>query len=134
MAYMNQEKKALLAAKLKEVVPKGWKYSLGVRNRSTICMTIASAPVDLMAEAIRVTEAHRQRNGDRWHGAPPTHVDVNVYHPHLTFDESLPVIKAIINALNDGNHDRSDVQSDYFDVGWYVHLGVGSWERPFKVA
>jgi phenolic acid decarboxylase len=44
MAYVNQEKKAKI---LKKVMPKGWKYSLAVRNHSTIVCTIKSAPVDL---------------------------------------------------------------------------------------
>jgi hypothetical protein len=32
-----------------------------------------------------------------------------------------------------GNHDRSDIQSDYFDVGWYVDVNIGSWNRPYEV-
>lgn len=135
MAYMNQEKKAKIAAKLKDVVPKGWKYSLSVRNRSTIVMTITSAPVDLMAEAQRVTAERQARQGEtpRPYFAA-THLGVNPFHPHFSFDVSLPIFKDIIKALNDGNHDRSDIMSDYFDVGWYVEIGVGKWDKPFKVA
>ena len=134
MAYMNQERKAKLAAKLKEVVPKGWKYSLRVRNHSTIVMTIASAPVDLMAEARRVTADRQARRGESPSAYLATHVSVNPYHPDMSFDESLPVIRDILAALNDGNHDRSDIQSDYFDVGWYVDVNIGTWDKPFKTA
>lgn len=134
MAYMNQEKKAKIAAKLKDVVPKGWKYSLRVRNHSTIVMTIASAPVDLMAEAQRVTAARMARQGSTPADYTVTSLDVNPYHPDMHFDESLPAIRAILTALNDGNHDRSDIMTDYFDVGWYVELNIGTWEKPFKVA
>jgi hypothetical protein len=35
MAWMNQKRKAALAAGLKRVLPKGWKYSLAVRDHST---------------------------------------------------------------------------------------------------
>ncbi len=134
MAYMSQEKKALIAAKLKEVVPKGWKYSLRVRNHSTIVMTIASAPVDLMGEAKRVTAERAKRQGETPREYEATSLDVNVYHPHFSFDVSLPIIKTIIAALNEGNHNRSDYQSDYFDVGWYTDIYVGTWDKPFKVA
>ena len=133
MAYMNQEKKAKIAAKLKEVLPRGWKYTLRVRHHSTIVMTIQSAPVDLMAEATRVTAARQTREGYT-PNAPATYVDVNVYHPHFYFDESLPVIQTILAALNEGNHNRSDIQSDYFDVGWYVDIYIGTWDKPFKTA
>jgi hypothetical protein len=31
------------------------------------------------------------------------------------------------------NWDNSDIQTDYFDVHFYLHLNVGSWERPLEV-
>jgi hypothetical protein len=36
--------------------------------------------------------------------------------------------------MNVGNHDRSDIQSDYFDVGWYVDVNVGAWNQPYELA
>jgi hypothetical protein len=39
--------------------------------------------------------------------------------------------QAVIDAMNDGNHDNSDIQSDYFDVGWYTHINVGRWNKPY---
>jgi hypothetical protein len=32
-----------------------------------------------------------------------------------------------------GNHDRSDIQSDYFDVGWYVDINIGRWNKPYAL-
>ena len=29
------------------------------------------------------------------------------------------------------NHDNSDAQIDYFDVGYYTHWSVGRWNKPF---
>lgn len=135
MAYMNQERKAIIAAKLKEVMPKGWKYSLGVRSHSTIVLTITSAPVDLMAEAKRVAEARQAHMEPYLRGnvTNATHLEVNHYHPHKQFDVSLPVFERIIAVLNEGNHDRSVAQADYFDVGWYVNVNVGRWDKPFTV-
>jgi hypothetical protein len=113
MAYMFPERKAILAAELKKVMPKDWKYSLSVRHHSGIVCTIQSAPVDLVAE-----------NGGR--------DDVNVYwyKEHIK-GESLEVIEKIVAALNVGNHDNSDPMTDYFDVGWYVYLQFGKWDKPF---
>ena len=48
MAFMNQDKKAVIAAQLKAVMPAGWKYSLRVSDHSTLRLLIASAPVDLL--------------------------------------------------------------------------------------
>ena len=31
------------------------------------------------------------------------------------------------------NWDKSDIQSDYFNVNYYFHIEVGQWDKPFKV-
>jgi hypothetical protein len=33
--------------------------------------------------------------------------------------------------MNAGNHNNSDVQSDYFDVGWYIDVNIGKWNKPY---
>lgn len=114
MAYMDQERKAILAAKVKEVVPKSWKYSLAVQHHSSIVMTIKSAPVDLS-------------NGKGY-------IQLNPYYPETHYSgETLDTIRNILAALNTGNHDRSEPQTDYFDVGWYVKIDIGKWNSPFEV-
>jgi hypothetical protein len=150
MAHMNQEKKARIAAALKLVIPKGWKYSLAVRNHSTIVLTISSAPVDILAELTgslmngyaknlfrnlwavsqRVCAAH---NGLKLQHERE-HVNLNVYYLDKAFDgELLATFKAINKALNLDNHDRSDSMTDYFDVGHYVEINVGAWNKAFAV-
>jgi hypothetical protein len=31
------------------------------------------------------------------------------------------------------NHDNSDIMTDYFDVGWYLNINVGGWNKPYTV-
>lgn len=110
MAFMNQERKKLLAAEVAKVVPAGWKYSLAVRNHSTIVMTISEAPLRLM----------RNEKSE----------SINPYYVEKYYGEGHPLV-AIVKALNVGNHDRSDMMTDYFDVGWYVDVNLGRWDKPF---
>lgn len=131
MAYVNQEKKAVFAAALKKVVPAGWKYSLAVRNYSTIVMTISAAPVDLLAEVQAKYNEENLVSYDTHRKVGETH-NVNPYWLETQFTTSLPTFQAIVDALNTGNHDRSDVMTDYFDVGHYVSIHIGTWEKPFK--
>lgn len=35
--------------------------------------------------------------------------------------------------LNIDNYDNSDSQTDYFDVGHYTSINLGSWNKPFIV-
>lgn len=125
MAYMSQEKKAVIAAELKKVMPKGWKYSLGVRHHSTVVLKITSAPVDLLA-GLQGEHAADIR-ARRYH-------QVNAYHLGTQFSgEVLKAFEAIRAALNTGNWDRSDLMSDYCDVGHYVDIQIGRWDKPFEV-
>lgn len=124
MAYVNQEKKAKIAANLKKVVPAGWKYSLAVRHHMSIVMTISQAPFDL----IGAFKANGQFNPKT-----TTNLHVNQYHfrSHLEDECVADVFEAIFDALNTDNWNRSDIVSDYFDVGHYVDLQIGRWDKPF---
>jgi hypothetical protein len=60
------------------------------------------------------------------------HDDVNVFHYKIHYTgKALDFITEIMKAANEGNHDNSDSQTDYFDVGWYVNIKIGRWDRPY---
>lgn len=135
MAYMNQERKAKIAAELRKVVPAGWKYSLAVHNHSTLVLTISEAPVDLIEEiAQRVSEPDV---GLRYYDRAAEvrqlqYARLNEYYLERQLGASLPVFEAIKAAMNSGNHDNSDPMTDYFDVGWHITIQIGRWDKPFK--
>ena len=132
MAYVSKEKKQKIAAALKTVIPKGWKWSLAINHGSTIILTIASAPVDLMAEAMRVYNDSYRADRDGKMTKPATHIQANC-SPEMYFDESLDLFRKIRDAMDIDNHNRSDSQTDYFDVGHYTSINLGSWNKPFVV-
>lgn len=123
MAYMNQDKKAKIAAALKRVMPKGWKYSLAVRHHSTIVLTISEAPIDLIRAFEGYSEPEKR-----------TYADVNPYHYRRQFSEKAvaDIFDKIFAVLNMDNYDNSDSMTDYFDVGHYVDVNIGRWNKPFK--
>lgn len=130
MAYMSQDHKAEIAAQLRRVIPAGWKWSLGVHHHSTIVLTISAAPVDLLGESARVSNELGRMRG---YAPSPigTHCDVNHFHLDQQFDDSLETMRAIVRAVNLRNYDNSDHQTDYFDVGHYVSIRIGRWDKPF---
>lgn len=134
MAYMNQERKAKIVTNLKGVIPKDWKYSVAVRHHSTIVMTIAAAPFDLMGIMKAKADEEARLEGRESYLKDATYHSINPYHweRHYGFDAELrDIFGKIFAAMNDGNHDRSDPMTDYFDVGWYVEVNVGRWDKPF---
>lgn len=133
MAYMNQEKKALIKAELDKVLkPAGIKYSLGVRHHSTIVLSIKSGPVDFIGNYNAVMTPDHMHFNPRRELATKNYIDVNThwYKDHFTGDV-LELIASVVKALNLNNHDRSDVMTDYFDVGHYVDFNIGRWDQPY---
>ena len=128
MAYMNQDKKAKIAPKVKSVLKKyGVKGSLSVRNHSTLVMTITQGPIDFIANFNAV-------NAEKLDRKAVDSLDVNPYWYQEHFSgKALSFLKELLPAMNAGNHDNSDVQTDYFDVGWYVDVNIGRWNKPYRV-
>lgn len=112
MAYVQKELKAKVAGLLKEIMPRGWRYSLSVRHHYMLVLTIQSAPVDLTTERFCGHNERRIRNT-----APAGHADLFV---------------RIFKAMNCENHNNSDPMTDYHDVGYYTEINIGTHEKPFK--
>lgn len=108
MAYYNQERKAAAMGLLKTYIPSTWKWSLRVRSHMTAELTIYGSPNNL-----------DNGSGNR--------------HLHPGRLEEKEVLSNINTILNLGNHDRSDIQTDYFDVGWYVDINLGKYGKPYEV-
>jgi hypothetical protein len=111
MAYYNQEMKRAAAPQIRALLNKyGMKGSLSVHNHSTVVLTLSAGPIDFDGE----------------------YQQVNVYWiaDHYTGVAREFLLEAH-RILMVGNHNNSDVQTDYFDVGWYVDIHVGRWDRPY---
>lgn len=124
MAFVDKAKKQKIAAALKEVVPNGWKYSLAVRDHSGIVMSIYEAPFELM----KLHKGGEFFNPETASNVTITHVGRDSYSKNEQVDE---VLKKILSALDLENHDNSDSMTDYFDIGHYVYLNIGTHDRPF---
>ena len=126
MAYMSQEKKKEINAKLKPVLKRwGMKGSLSVRHHSTLVLTLREGRLDPKSEI----------NAENWTREPGDYLDINVYHYQRHYvGNTLRFLNEILPILNDGNWDKSDIMTDYFNVGWYVDVTFGRWDKPYKVA
>jgi hypothetical protein len=139
MAYFNQERKQERAPAIKSILKKyGVKGSLAVRNHMTFVLNIKSGSVDFIENYIK-TDADKNY-GNKLSADQVAYIrnnkalDVNPYwyQEHYT-GEALSFLKEVFKAMNAGNHDNSDVQTDYFDVGWYVDVNIGQWNTPYIV-
>lgn len=138
MAYMSKAHKAEIAKLLKkefgtDAKKRGFKYTLSVRNLSTIVMTISAGSIDFIGNANAVREKEATRRNEEHHPREG-HYQVNVYSYDRHFTgKAGEIIKKAIKCLNLDNYDNSDVMTDYFDIGHYVELNIGSWDKAYKL-
>lgn len=127
MAYMSQERKAQLAPAIKAACAKyGVKATIAVRHHSTLVINIKQGKLDFIGNYNSI-----QRPGDRM---AKDHIDVNPYWYQDYFDGRCKAFLAeLFAACNNGNHDNSDAMTDYFDVGWYVDVNIGNWNKPYAL-
>lgn len=123
MAYMNQERKKTLSPGIKAVFKRyAVKGSIAVRHHSTLVVNIREGYVDFAA---CVADPRMDDGRGYW--------QVNHYwiRDHWT-GPAADFLSDLKDAMMVGNHDRSDITTDYFDVGWYITINVGRWDRPYK--
>jgi len=136
MAYVSQELKAKLAPFIKVLCKQyGVKASLSVRTHSSLVLTIKSGRIDFIDSfnrtcALTTRDEHRPFQPVAADG----NIQVNPYWYKEHFDgDALAFLMDVLPAMNIGNHDNSDSQTDYFDVGWYVDVNIGTWNKPYVV-
>lgn len=126
MAYVCKAKKAKIAKALKASLRSGWKYTLAVRNHSTIVMTITEAPMDLSRNVAPTQWVENYGEAQRFQKSISQY-DLNEKYQ----GPRLEALQTIFNSLNTDNFDHSDLLVDYFHVGHYVELRLGSERTPF---
>jgi hypothetical protein len=114
-AFIDNDKISEMRKKIREEFPtkNGWKISVVRRHYSVVDVHILEAPVQLTNKE----DGYEQLNPYQLEKRP--------------FGEFLTKIKDI---CMEGNHDNSDAMTDYFDVGWYFHITIGAWDKPFKLS
>lgn len=134
MAYVSQELKAKLAPFIKVLCKQyGVKASLSVRTHSSLVLTIKSGKIDFI-ESFNRTCAQAPRYSHISFQPATDSIQVNPYWYKEHFDgDALAFLMDVLPAMNIGNHDNSDIQTDYFDVGWYVDVNIGTWNKPYIV-
>lgn len=133
MAWMNQERKALLVVEAKKVLKKYGVKATFSTSRGSIYCNIKSGPIDFIGNYNKTVSSNPYYANMMRDGTIKDHMQVNVYHYQNHFTgKAKDFMHELILALNIGNHDNSDIQTDYFDVGWYVNVNVGKWDKPYQ--
>jgi hypothetical protein len=136
MAYMNQDRKATVAAAVKPVLAKyGVKGTLST-DRCSITLTLRDGYVDFVADmndtrydimngTVPVDKAALRERG----------FDVNPYwysEHYKPGSESVQLLDELLPAMKAADYfDDSDIQTDYFNCAYFFHIKVGRWNKPY---
>jgi hypothetical protein len=121
MAYISTESVKVIRYELKEAFPAkdGWKLSIVRRDSHLVDVTVVNAPYNMLTKGF-----------DKSYEIMHAH---NVNQNSLTAKAKKDLSK-MFKIINKENYDNSDIQTDYFDVGFYCYLSVGSYSKPFSVS
>jgi uncharacterized protein YutD len=129
MAYMNQERKATIAANVKPILAKyGMKGTLRVKHNLVIVLTLRSGPIDFIGDMQREKPFDKDMMRERYA------LVINPYHyPTNYLGDSYFFLKEIFEAMKSAAwYDRSDSMTDYFDTAYYIEVKVGDWTKPYQ--
>lgn len=141
MAWVTNEKVAQVRADLKKEFPEiKFRVNKGKNHHSTLYVTIVSAPYRFISEGTKYTEINHyglDENttylGAKFEEAqkqnPSAYLERREYAEKF---ERVDILERIVQIMSVGNFDKSDIMTDYFHVGFYMSLSIGSWDKPFQ--
>lgn len=139
MAWVSKENIDSKKIKLKEINKKfGVKATLSGTNTHSMKLTIQSGTIDFIENYCNtITDKKYYMNDINQvieYARKDQHIGVNHYYLDRNFvNDALEYLQAVKDLMNEGNHDNSDPMTDYFDVGWYINIEVGRWNKPYKL-
>lgn len=135
---MSQERKAQLSPAIKAHCKRyGIKATIGVHHHSTLVVNIKSGKLDFCQNYFDTNapvHSHRYPHHAPMKREECNAIQVNPYwcHEHFT-GKCKDFLVELLHLMNIGNHDRSDIMTDYFDVGWYNSVNIGTWQKPYQL-
>ena len=98
------------------------KGTIATRHHSTLVVNVSQGPLDVIGNIYARDKSPK-----------PTHIQVNPYwiSDHYT-GEVCEFLTELLQAMKDTDwHDRTDIQTDYFDISWYTDINIGKWDKPY---
>lgn len=131
MAYITSNEVAEKRKKIKGLFPakNGWKFSITRNKTSRIVCNVLKSPYDI--RKFYLPGPKYQFTGIDTI-TDETNVSVSLFNiDKKYYGPARRDLSAIASLLDEGNYDKSDVMNDYFDVGFYVNLELGHYDKPY---
>lgn len=108
-------------------------------NSSSVTVTIRKGTIDFLGnhvETVRHFEHVKQNqiidNAEFY--AKRGYIKCNPYYLDRQFSgDTLVFLEQVLSILKIGYYDNSDAMTDYFDTAWYMHICIGTYEKPYQL-
>ena len=139
MAYITkseiQEKRKLINALCKL---HGVSATVSGANSSSVTVTIRKGKIDFLrnhVDTVRHNERVKQNqiiDNAEWY-AKKGYFTCNHYYLGRQFSgDTLSFLEQLLVILKIGHYDNSDIMTDYFDTAYYIHICIGTYEKPYQ--
>jgi hypothetical protein len=125
MAYISTEEVRAIRNQLKEKFGKsGYKFSVRASDKMKVHVSIAKGKTDF-------SDLFEGKNSKGY--CQVNHYHLHHYVKHENFFREIEKVIQTAPATVTGEpwFDKSDIQSDYFNVAFYYQISVGQWDKPY---
>jgi hypothetical protein len=122
-----------IRAELKARLP-GWVFSVKTPHYGAIDISLMSGPRQVFS---------RDYTESSWGEKFPINGHLNIgnhFNPNwdspitdVLTKEAADILSKVFSICDQYNWDHSDLQSDYFDVHFYLSVEIGRWNKPYIV-
>ena len=137
MAYISTEDVKHIRNELKKELPQ-YKFSVVRDHHSSVTISLMKGPAfkdyEYFDRYNNVTKTANLSDGE--------HHQINQFHLEDFYGKEnaeilgkIDTISRTAPAKNGGKvwYNDSDIQTDYFDIAYYVHINVGKWNKPYEI-
>ena len=137
MAYISTEDVKHIRNELKKELPQ-YKFSVVRDHHSSVTISLMKGPAfkdyEYFDRYNNVIKTANLSDGE--------HHQINQFHLEDFYGKEnaeilgkIDTISRTAPAKNGGKvwYNDSDIQTDYFDIAYYVHINVGKWNKPYEI-
>ena len=137
MAYISTEDVKHIRNELKKELPQ-YKFSVVRDHHSSVTISLMKGPAfndyEYFDRYNNVTKTANLSDGEH-HQINQFHLEDFYGKENAEILSKIDTISRTAPAKNGGKvwYNDSDIQTDYFDIAYYVNINVGKWNKPYEI-
>ena len=135
MAYIDTKDVKAIREALKAEFGKDFKFSVTREHFSSVRISVMSGVENFYDGSMDTTDKYNGRVSEFDGYEQINHYHTHYYGKHEALFTRISEIAHTAPGLAGGKeyYNNNDIQSDYFDVAYYVSIAVGKWDKDYEI-